>query len=394
MSRFGKIVIPLLVVGLSCGAFVMMIKFRRTVVPKPIENSPPSVEVQRLERENFRFIVRSQGSVEAATSVRLVSQVDGQIVRISGALKKGGVFSQGEVLVEIDDRDYALAVTRASAQVATAQLRVATAEAEAKIALEDWEEIGGGDKASALLLREPQMLDARAALAAAEADLARAKLDLERTKIVAPFEGRVRSATVDLGQFVRRGEELASVFSIDRVELVLPLPLADFEFLDLPAERTAAAFEEKPTFVTLVGKIGRQQYQWQGEVVRVDGEVDVNSRMSSIVVSVTDPYRGGTTTATPPLKVGMFVEAEIEGRTSRGVYVVRRDQLWESDRALVVDSGGLLRIRNLDILRADRTHAIVQGGFELGDQLCLSIVDIPQDGIEVKALNSVEGESE
>ena len=278
--------------------------------------------------------------------------------------------------------------------MATAQLRVATVEAEAKIALEDWEDLGRASEASALLLREPQLVDAKASLAAAEADLARAKLDLERTQIVAPFDGRVRSATVDPGQFVRRGEELASVFSTDRVEVTLPLPLADFEFLNLPVERSSAAFQERPTAVTLIGKIGRRQYRWQGEVVRVDGEVDLNSRMSSVVVAVTDPYRGGATTETPPLKVGMFVEAEIQGRTSRGVYVVRRDQLWESDRALVVDSGGLLRIRELDILRADRSQAIIQGGFEVGDQLCVSIVDIPQDGTEVKALRSSDGVGE
>ena len=394
MDKLGKIGLPLLVVVGSVFAFGLMIKFRRTAEPSPVVSTPPTVEVRSLERVDYPFVIRSQGTVEAATSVRLVSQVDGQALEVNPALKKGGFFSRGDLLVQLDERDYKLAVTRANSQVAAAKLRLATAEAEAKIAAEDWEELGRRDAASPLLLREPQLMEARASLAAAEADLAKAELDLERTRIVAPFDGRVSSATVDPGQFVRRGEQLAAVFGVETVEVSLPLPLADFEFLDLPAERTREAFEQKPTRVTLIGRLGRHEHRWYGNVVRVGGEVDVQSRMSSVIVSVDDPYRGGATTDAPPLKVGMFVEAEIEGRTAKGVYVVPRAKLWESERALAVDANNKLRIRPLDILRTDRSAAVIAGGFEVGDQLCVSAVDIPQDGRDVKPVIATEGATE
>ena len=391
MSKVRKVVLPLLVVGLSVGAFVLMIKFRRKVEALPVESPPPAVQVVALEREDYPIRIRSQGTIEAAVTVRLISEVDGKTVGISPGLEKGGFFTKGEVLVALDSRDYSLAVTRAEAQVAAAQLRVATVEAEAKIAMEDWEELGKDREASALLLRQPQLVDARSALAAAEADLSRAKLDLERTKIRAPFDGRVRAANVDVGQVIRRGEELASIFGIDRVEVSLPLPLAELEYLDLPVERTPEAFRVKPTKVSLTGRFGRQEYQWQGRVVRIGGEVDTDSRMVSVVVSIEKPYSSGATTAGPPLRVGMFVEAEIEGRTAKGVYVVPRVQLWENSRALAVDQQGRLRIRELQLLRADRERAVIESGFEPGDRLCVSAIDIPADGLEVRVVEAGEG---
>ncbi|MCS1411620.1 MAG: Multidrug/solvent efflux pump periplasmic linker protein MepA [Verrucomicrobia subdivision 3 bacterium] len=389
-----KIVLPILVLAISFTALVVMIKLRRTVTPNPVETLPPTVEVQMLDRVDFPFVIRSQGTVEAATAIRLISEVDGKVRVISPALKKGGFFRQGELLLALDSRDFELAVTRAEAQVAAMRLRLATVEAEAKVAEKDWNELGQEKEASALLLRLPQLTDARSALAAAEADLEKANLDLERTRITAPFDGRVRQATVDVGQFVRRGEELASLFSVDRVEVSLPLPLAELRFLDLPRGLQFDELRKRPIRVTLVGRFGRQEHRWHGRVVRVDGEVDVDSRMTSIIVVVEDPYTVGEITDAPPLRVGMFVEAAIEGREVKGVYVVPRVLIQGSQRALVVDKEGRLRIRELQVLHADREQAVIESGFELGDRLCLSAVDTPIDGMRVEVADEAGGGEE
>ena len=94
--------------------------------------------------------------------------------------------------------------------VAQARLRLAQEEAEARVAQKEWEELGGGD-ASPLTLREPQLEEARAAVAAAEANLETAERNLERTEIRAPYAGRIRNESVDLGQFVTRGGPVGSI---------------------------------------------------------------------------------------------------------------------------------------------------------------------------------------
>ena len=68
----------------------------------------------------------------------------------------GGFFEEGDVLLRIDDHDYRQAEIRARAQVTQAELQLALQEAEAEVALEEWEEIGSGN-AGPLNLREPQL---------------------------------------------------------------------------------------------------------------------------------------------------------------------------------------------------------------------------------------------
>ena len=388
-----KVAPPMLVLGMSAAALWAMVKWRRTATPNPVETPPPTLELRALERVDFPISIKSQGTVEAATAIRLISEVDGMVTAISPSLKKGGVFRKGELLVAIDSRDFELAIARASAQVASARLRLATAEAEAKVAAQDWREIGTEKEASALLLRQPQLAEAKSTLAAAEADLEKANLDLERTQIKAPFDGRVRQAAVDAGQFVRRGEELASLFGVDRVEVRLPLPLADLRFLDIPPGESSEDLRRRSISVALKGRFGRREHRWRGHVVRVDGEVDADSRMVAVIAEVKNPY-GAKDGTNPPLKVGMFVEAEIQGRTAKGVYVVPRSLVLENRQALAVDAQGRLRIRELQILRADRQQAVIEGGFEPGDRLCRSAVDVPVDGMKVNVAGKKAGGEE
>ena len=74
-----------------------------------------------------------------------------------------------------------------------------------------------------VVLRTPQVEQAKAALAAAQAALARATLNLERTVWRAPFAGRVRSERVATAQFVVAGAPVAELYSVDHAEVRLPL---------------------------------------------------------------------------------------------------------------------------------------------------------------------------
>jgi len=111
-----------------------------------------------------------------------------------------------------------VAVIRASANVAQAEQQLVREIAEGEIARQDYAELGRGQP-SPLALREPQRQQAEASLQAAQADLENAKLQLTRTKIVAPFNGRVRSRSSDIGQFVSPGTPLIYKRSIFRLPL-------------------------------------------------------------------------------------------------------------------------------------------------------------------------------
>jgi hypothetical protein len=138
--------------------------------------------------------------------------------------------------------------------------------------------------------------------------------DLERAEIVAPYAGRVRGKDVDVGQFVTVGASVATIYAVDLAEVRLPLPDEELAFLDLPLSYRGSTNQPTPR-VTLRATFAGETHEWEGRVVRTESEIDPVSRMVHVVAEVADPYAPGPNPNRPPLAVGMYVEAEIEGRT-------------------------------------------------------------------------------
>ena len=122
----------------------------------------------------------------------------------------------------------------AEAILAQAQLRLEEEEARAEQARRDWEKLGDGDAAGSLVLRLPQMAEARAVAASAAARVEEAKRDLERARIRAPYAGRILDKRVDVGQYVTPGTVLARIYAVDYAEIRLPLTSTEVGFVKLP----------------------------------------------------------------------------------------------------------------------------------------------------------------
>jgi RND family efflux transporter MFP subunit len=380
-----KAIIPIAIILVSALATRALVRSRPQVETHEVEPLAPLVRVIEVGRQDLAFDVRAQGTVLPRTETTLIAQVAGKVIRTSSSFETGGFFSRGEALVELDPRDYQVAVRRARAQVAQARLQVVQQEAEAQVAVEEWQQLGEGEP-TALVMRQPQVAQAQAALEAAEAELEKAELDLERTHIRAPFDGRVRSKQVDLGQFLTPGAPLATIHATDYAEIRLPVPDDQVSFLDLPfAYRTATA--AKGPEVTLRARFGRDVHSWQGRIVRTEGELDSRTRMLNLVARVEDPYGAGNPDR-PPLVVGMFVEAEIEGRPATDVVVLPRSALRpdaDRDQVLVVDGDSRLRFRDVEVVRLEGERAIIGDGLEPGEAVCVSPLDIVTDGMQVRS---------
>lgn len=382
-----KAIIPIVIIFLSALATGALVRSRPEVETQDVEPLAPLVRVTEVVRQDLAHEVRAQGTVLPRTETTLIAQVAGEVVKVSSNFETGGFFSRGETLVELDSRDYQVAVRRARAQVAQAQLQVVQQEAEAEVAIEEWQQLGEGEP-SALVMRQPQVAQAKAALEAAEAELEKAELDLERTRIKAPFDGRVRTKQVDRGQFLTPGAPLATIHATDYAEVRLPVPDDQLAYLDLPFAYRQTARGKGPD-VTLSARFGRELHRWQGRIVRTEGELDSRSRMLNLVARVEDPYEPSATDPDrPPLAVGLFVEAEVEGRPAADVVVLPRSALRpEGDQfqVLVVDDESRLRFRDVEVLRLDGEWATIGGGLEAGETVCVSALDVATDGMKVRA---------
>ncbi len=345
----------------------------------------PEVEVVNLEKVDYPVTLASQGIVQSRTRSNLSAEVRGTIIEIAPNFREGGFFEEGEVLARIDPVDYEADLIIAEGQLAQAELNLAQEEARYEQAKTDWERLGVDEAPSSLVLREPQLRQAQSNLASAKARVMAATRNLERTEIRAPYAGCVLSKNADVGQFVNVGAQLARIYSIDFAEVRLPLSERQQNFLDLQETYRGeeANIADGPR-VLLRYTVGSESYNWRGRVVRAEGSIDTSSRQLFVIAQVRNPY-GFTEQGRPPLKVGAFVEAEIEGRTIDDVYVIPRRLLNETRFVLVVDEGGLLRRRNLDIVWSSGEEIIVRSGFEEGDRLCLTDVNYALEGLVVNA---------
>ena len=369
MKLLLRILIPLAVLaGAGYGTY-LLIESRPAPPIRVVEDPIQTVETIEAAFENVLLRVRSEGTVAPRIETELNSEVAGRVVEISPALVVGGFFEEGEVLFRLESREYELAVTRSRAAIAQANLRLETERQEAAVAEREWQLLDIG-RPTPLALREPQIAEALASLASAEAALAQTEYDLERTVVRAPYDGRVRTERVDVGQFVQRGDSVADLYSVDAAEVRLPIPDAELAFVDLPlAYRDSGGEDVSKPGVTIRAQFAGETHEWIGVIERTEGEIDPITRMVNAIARVEDPYSRSSNPGRPPLAVGMFVEAEILGRSSGEVAVLPRSAMRAGDQVLVVDLEGKLRFRTVDVYRMERERVLVRAGIDRGDRI-------------------------
>lgn len=391
--RILKIVVPLLLVAAGAIGAWKIIESRPEIQTETVEQVIPAVRTVVVKTESLSLSVQSQGTVSARTVTDLIPQVSGRVVYMSPSMVAGGFFARDEVLLRVEPKDYELALINARSSVAQARLRLQQESAEAEIAAAEWSKLGAETEAAPLVLRKPQIVQASAALEAAQAMLEQATLDLERTEIRAPFDGRVRRENVDVGQFVSRGNPLAQLYSIDVAEVRLPLSSDELAYVELPlAYRDENGAEAAGPAVVLRADWAGKEYTWRGRIARTEGEIDATTRMLYAVAEVRDPYARGADPGRPPLAVGMFVRAEILGKSMAGAIVLPRSSVRGSDTVYVVDSDGRLRFKKVDIFKHERERVIVRSGLAEGERVCISPMEAAVDGMKVR-VDSEEGRS-
>ena len=388
------ILLPVLVLGVGAWSAKTMIDSRPEPEKKTPEVAVPLVRVMPAETESIRLMVETEGVVAPRTESQLVPEVSGRVMRASPSLVAGGFFDEGQTLLEIDPREYELAVVRARSAVAQAKTRVATEEQEAAVARKEWESLGEGEP-TPLVLREPQLAEARAAQASAEAALEQAEFDLERTVVKAPFDGRVREKSVDVGQYVQRGQSVARLYSVDIAEVRLPIPDEQLAYMWLPlAYRNVESSKEADRpYVRLSADFAGETYKWPGRIVRTEGEIDPRTRMIHAIAQVQDPYARSGNSRRPPLAVGMFVQADIYGKSVKAV-PIPRTAIRGENTVLIVNDRNEIEFRELEIFRQERDRVLATGGVEDGDRICISTLEAAVAGMRVRILEDAPTETE
>ncbi|MBS3743585.1 MAG: efflux RND transporter periplasmic adaptor subunit [Wenzhouxiangellaceae bacterium] len=381
MSKLLKIVAPVAILAVAVTAAVMIARSGDEPEREEPTQAALLVDVVAPEIKRGSFIIRAQGSVTPRIETSLVSEVSGKIDWMSEDYVAGGVFSEGQQLARIDPSDYETALLAAEAELASARATLADEQARSDAAREDFRRLYGDTrKPTDLLLRLPQVARARAAVQAREAAVERARRDLERTKITLPFDGMIRERDANLGQYVTTGATLGKAFSTERAEVRLPISETDLAFLDIPMTESGTTIDRP---VTLVGSVAGQPARWKAQLVRTEGVVDRNTRLTYLVAEVTDPYGLKANTERPALPMGTFVEAEIPGRDASGLVLLPAQALHEGNRVYLADENDELEVRKVEIVRATPREVYVSGRLDADDRVITTAIPAPVPGLKL-----------
>jgi RND family efflux transporter MFP subunit len=382
-SGLKKAGIPVLILIGAIIVMVVLISLKKQPEKEEVIKRDFLVDAKPIELETVEFLVYSQGSVQPKNKTILSSQVSGRITAIADKFVEGGFFKKGDILVELETSDYQTDLLLAEAELARAQASFDEERARGKVAAEEWRTFNNGTPPE-LGLRKPQLAREEASVQAAQANLQRAKRNLDRTKIRAPYDGLVKSRNVDLGQFITLGSQIGEVYSTNVAEVRLPLTDDDVAFL-------ANLSTENPQ-VTLRSDVAGKSIKWQGNLVRDEAVLDSKSRVIYGVVEIEDPYQLNVENDKKgmELRFGRFVNATITGITANNIVVLPRNVLRLDGTILTVDDAKEVKINFVTIQRTDENFVYISEGLDPREQVIVSALPNPYEGMPVRFLGDEE----
>ena len=385
MARKKQIIIPIAILAIGIGAFIGFSSMKKPPEEKAEVDNRPIVAVENITVMPMTLEVSSYGVVKPKYETTIVAQVSGEVVELSDKFVRGGLVKKGQLLARIDPNDYHAALIDAQANMASARAALETEVAQGKVAEQEWQQITDTSPTE-LSLRKPQLAQELANVKSAQAAILRAERNLQRTEVRAPYDAMINSRTIGLGSFVGVGSEIGMLLGSAIAEVRLPVADNQLQFLiDQGLKST----------VNLSGTFAGEELQWQAEIVRSEGVVDDNSRMTYLVAEIKDPYylNHSNTAHDLPLRFGSYVKAKILGMTIENASVVPQ-YLVDNNQVALLDSESELHYAVVNVIRQEGGNVVINKGLLDGDQLITSSLDYPVEGMKLALINEEEDQSD
>lgn len=376
-----RIVLSLVILAVGIGTASYLKNSAPPTLKRPPVKLSPTVRIQTVKPSSYPIVVTAMGTVVPDREVVLKSRVSGEIVEIHSEFTEGGFIKKGMKIIQIDPKDYELALARKKSALTDAESALKLELGHQAVAKREWDLLNQGkpalDMETELALRRPHLSKVRADLAAAEAELKAAMLDLERTQILSPFNAMVRSKSVDLGSQVTLQEPLAELVGTDAYRIQVSLPVDRLEWIDVPVKAGDPGSKARIIY--------GQGHECTGTVIRLMGDLSAEGRMARILVEVADPLGlKDSKQNRAPLLIGEYVRVKIIGRKLDNVFQIPRTALRDNSNVWITDENQTLEIRNVHPVWRDADIVLLKDGLKSGEQLIVSDLPAPVDGMTVQ----------
>ena len=313
-------------------------------------DAAPTVQVVVPTTAAYAHQLDLTGTVTLNRKVTVLSEVVGRVIWVSPDFINGGRVLAGEAFARVDPREYEI-------EVKSAEMAVAVARAQLQLAQ------GASGPDSALLVAK-----AEAGLGQAEAALSLARLRLERTEISLPFDARVMTSELEVGDLVGPPEAvgklsvLGVVYRPAALQVRVPVSVEDLASLDPAIGRPAQVKTVNGTY--------------DAELVRVSSVVALESRLARAFLKFSDEV------PRDELPVpGTFAEVTIFGPERDDVFMLPEAAAREYDSIWIVQEGVLQALNPETVGRS--TDGWIVEAFESGDGVVVSVLAGAREGLRV-----------
>lgn len=337
----------------------------------------PLVETARISAAPQTYRVHAPGRLQPRDQLQLVGEVAGKVVSVNSELRPGGRIDKGEVILRIDQGDYAADLARAKAVLATATARLeqATAERDRQVRLAD---IGAAPEKAAEAANAT-FEDARAAVEQANAQVRIAERAVAKTIIRAPFNALVTTEQVAPGTYVAPGQPLATLISADAGEVHAGLPAED-----VAAVRAAMAQKEGGQLAVKAepnsGSLG--SVALTGYLSEFSPVIDQASRTATVIAVFPEafsPENSGLVFS------GDFMDVVIEGYSETPVWRVPEGAIRQDSFVWVVSNEDDLHKANVKVIDRAGDYMLIHSGDLTGsEQVMTTVLSEETEGMKVK----------
>lgn len=393
----------------------------------------PPVEVKRTEQalqvegtivkiEDINVILTGYGEIKALNTVSISPEISGRVVHVHPRLDSGEIIPRNAILFKIDSRVYAATLEEANAslqqlkntvlrlekQFALDRDRQKTIERNQDLAQLEFKRIkelyeandvgtrSGVDKAEqsynaaldradqmsrALALYPLQIQEVKSSIEAAKARLTIAKVNLLRCRVTSPFTGRIKNASIEIGQYVTPGQPVVSMADDSLLEIQVSLDARDARqwllFDNTPAESLTTWFS-KPTPVVckLRWTENPEAELWAGIMDRVV-QFDPQTRTLTVAVKL-DTFSPQLDATSPfPLVEGMFCIVDIPGKTLRNVVRLPRWSVSFENTVYILNDESRLKTVPVTVIYAEGENVFVSQGLSPGQTVVTTRLNDP-----------------
>ncbi len=187
--------------------YASLAEAKKAAMKKEVE--PVRVITLTLKPRRLKDKINLPAEVEPYEDLWVKAEVRGQVVKI--LVEEGSVVEKGQILIQLDDRDY--------------RTRLARIEASYKLTKMDYDRVAALAKKKVVAAAKLDEIEAQ--LKDVTAQLGEAQLALSRTEITAPIGGRLNEITAKLGNFIDVGDPVAQILQLDRVKVTVGVPESD-----------------------------------------------------------------------------------------------------------------------------------------------------------------------